>query len=46
VNPVVGWMLTSQLNAANLHGAIDEVKLYNRVLTSREIKNHYDWISQ
>jgi photosystem II stability/assembly factor-like uncharacterized protein len=40
------YLGVSQLNAANLHGAIDEVKLYNRVLTSREIKNHYDWISQ
>jgi photosystem II stability/assembly factor-like uncharacterized protein len=33
----------SQINAANLEGDIDEVRIYDRVLTQREIINHDNW---
>jgi hypothetical protein len=34
----------SQISSANLQGAIDEVRIYNRVLTHQEIRDRYDYL--
>jgi photosystem II stability/assembly factor-like uncharacterized protein len=36
----------SQISTANLNGAIDEVRIYNRVLRNQEIRNRYQYLFQ
>jgi len=33
---------TNKLSIGRLHGAIDEVRIYNRALSAAEIKDHYE----